>query len=307
VCFEVDGKAFEAHVGPAALEFGEHRVYGSAFPGDRRLRFLLRKQLTLKGTVTCGAKFERPGCRASGDYNTGMGNTLCFLVEVVAAMRGFQVPFDLLVDGDNALIFMEEDDSQNVLGAFAQTVVEQSGHEVTLERPASRLEDVRFGGSAPVFLGQKRGWVMVREWHRILSGVFTSHIYLREPVFALEWMLGAAMCELSLSRGVPILQAFCLKALEGLRPGVRRRNVREHPHRDALALGAWFATEDDVLEVDVQARLSFEAAFGVSPDEQRRIENGLLVSVNLDKWRHVDAKSFRDWLDEADLHQTWDV
>jgi len=305
VCFEVDGKAFEAHVGPFALSQGEHRVYKCAFPRDSRLATLLSKQVVLEGSTRCGAKFKRPGGRASGDFNTGMGNTLCFLVEVVAAMRGFGCPFDLFIDGDNALIFLEEDDSEGVLGAFARTVLLQSGHEVTLERPARRLEEVRFGGAAPVFLGQANGWVMVRDWHRILSGVFTSPVYLREPVFATEWMLGAAMCELSLSRGLPILQTFCLRAIAELRPRVRRKHVREHAFRDALCLGSWFASEGDAKPVTLEARLSFEAAFGVPPDEQVRIENDLLVSVNLSKWRHVTVNSLTDWLDEPGIHDTW--
>jgi len=113
------------------------------------------------------------------------------------------------------------------------------------------------------------------------------------------------MCELSLSRGVPILQTFCLKALNHLRPRVRRRHVREHAFRDALCLGSWFASEGDAKPVSLEARLSFEAAFGVSADEQVRIENDLLVSVNLSEWRHVAVDSLADWLDEPGIHETW--
>jgi len=270
VCFEADGEAFEAHVGPASLR-EEQKVYGAAFPGDTRLRHLLTKQLELFGTTSCGAKFSRKGARASGDYNTGMGNSIVFLVEVVAALRSYGLShFDVLVDGDNVLVFLEQDECEPVLEGFSDVILKNCGHEVLLERPAYVLEDVRFGGSAPVFLGDKRGWSMVREHHRVLSGAFSSHIYLREAVFAREWMVGVAMCELSQARGVPILQSFFVSALKSL--GGSRR-VREHPFGDYLVKGAWFANEGDQLGVTLEARLSFERAFGVDPDEQVRLEN----------------------------------
>lgn len=299
VCFEADGKAFEAHVGPAALE-KEHAVYAAAFPGDRRLGLLLSKQLELRGTTSCGAKFGRDGGRASGDFNTGMGNSLCFLVEVVSALRTFALSkFDVLVDGDNVLVFVEAAESKPVLEGFSNAILESCGHEVLLERPAFVLEDVRFGGSAPVFLGERHGWSMVREHHRVISGAFSSHIYLREPVFAREWMVGVAMCELSQARGVPVLQAFFTSAIRALGP-VKR--VREHPHRDALALGAWFATEDSALEVSLEARVSFERAFGVPMEEQRRLEKSFDDMVFGSSWECLSgvesASDLQDYLDK---------
>jgi len=294
VCFEADGKAFEAHVGPAALK-KEQAVYAAAFPGDARLGFLLKKQLELRGTVSCGAKFSREGGRASGDFNTGMGNSLCFLVEVVAALRAFSLgKFDVLVDGDNVLVFLEASESKPVLEGFSDAILQNCGHEVVLERPAFVLEDVRFGGSAPVFLGEGRGWSMVREHHRVVSGAFSSHIYLREPVFAREWMVGVAMCELSQARGVPILQAFFTSAIRALGPV---KKVREHPHRDALALGAWFATEDSSLEVSLEARVSFERAFDVSIEEQERLERSFASMEFGSSWELISGVE-----NAADLH-----
>lgn len=300
VCFEIDGKAFEAHVGPAFIA-QEHRVYASAFPGDGRLRELLSKQLELKGTLSCGAKFSRPGCRASGDFNTGMGNSLIFLVECVAALRQLGVRFDLLVDGDNALVFLQRGTEGAVLRDLPVLIQQSSGHEITLERPAYRVEDVRFGGGAPVYLGDRLGWTMVREYNRVLSGVFTSHVYMREPKFARKWMVGAAMCELSLARGVPILQQFCLEALKSL----GKARVSENHHRDALVMGAWFATEDNAVPVTVDARISFERAFGISPDEQLAIEagfSGLCFGGDLEIFNPLHLS---DWLDVPGVHSSW--
>jgi len=298
VCFEIDGAAFEAHVGPAQL-VEEHCVYRRAFPGDRRLRWLLNAQRRLVGTVS-NAKFSRDGCRASGDFNTGMGNSLIFLVECISALRGCGVHFDLLVDGDNALLFVSEPDLALVIRDFPVLVERSSGHEVKLERPTKIIEEIRFGGSAPVQVG--RGWAMVREWHRVLSGAFVSHIHLREPKFARIWMNGVARCELSLARGVPILQEWAVRAINTLATG---KKIKEDFYRDYFAMGASLATLDEVSTVTLATRLSFERAFGVSVDEQLAIEAGFSFEGMNRPWRHFDPHSFERWMDEVGVHETW--
>jgi hypothetical protein len=301
VCFEIDGAAFEAHVGPSQLE-QEAAVYGAAFPGDDRLRWLLGCQKQLLGEVA-GAKFSRPGARASGDFNTGMGNSLIFLVEVVSALRVLGVHFDVLVDGDNALLFLKRSDLGLVVGNFAALVTRSSGHEVKLEAPTSVVEEIRFGGSAPVYLGSRLGWSMVREWHRVLSGAFCSHVHLREPVFARRWMLGVAQCELSIARGVPILQEWAVRAQHAL-SGVRV--ARADFYRDQFALGASLVGVDAAVQVDMDARISFEKAFGVSVDEQVAIENGFEFSGLRKSYSFYTPKRFSHWIDEVGVHDTWE-
>lgn len=287
VC-EIDGKAFEAHVGRDQL-LEEQSVYRAAFPGDQGLVRLLAAQLTLEGTLPCGAKFSREGGRASGDFNTGMGNTIVMCCVVVGAMRSFGVPYDLLVDGDNALIFVPGQHSERVVKGIARRVFEESGHEVTLESPTRVLEEVRFGRSAPVWSGGC--WRMVRDWTSVLSGALCSHRWLKEPTFAREWVRGVAGCELSLARGVPVLQAW---ALELSRQWGGPEGVRLHPHADLLYQGAWLASRDDRLEVTLEARLSFERAFGVTPDAQVKMERGFRGQLGFDlrNWTAVCPPTF---------------
>jgi hypothetical protein len=271
VVFEADARAFEAHVGTAQLK-GEHAIYAAAFPGDRELARLLREQLSLRGTTASGVRFSREGARASGDFNTGMGNSLIMLAVVVAALRSYNIPFDVAVDGDNALVFLRGRDAPRVLGNFASVVLQNSGHEVELERPVDYIEGMRFGNSHPVkVLPFDDGWSMVRDWKRVVSGATASHRWLREPKFAREYLTGVAMCELSLARGVPLLQAW---ALELLRAMGGSRDVRTHPHVEYLQVGAWFAREASAREVSAEARVSFERAFGLPPDTQQQLERG---------------------------------
>jgi len=281
VCFEVDAKAFEAHVTSAQLR-AEASVYLAAYQGDQALADVLRRQ-RFAGVTPSGVKFGRPGGRASGDFNTGMGNTLIMLSILVGVLKSYGCKFDLLVDGDNALVFLPGVVYRTVVQDFAQRVLDCSGHELTLEKPVTYPEAVRFGRSAPVFLGRRLGWTMVREPEAVLSGAYASHRWLREPSFGRRWVGGVAQCELSLARGVPVLQRA---ALGVFRQTVSGKAVPLDALTDYFAVGAWLAEEKDVVEVCREARVSFEKAFGWSPERQLLVE-GLLDTVVVGSAREV--------------------
>jgi hypothetical protein len=278
VVFEVDGRAFEAHVDVWQL-LQEHSVYESAYPGDGGLKKILNKQLHNFGRTECGVKFSRDGGRASGDFNTGMGNSLIMLAVVVGTLREMgATKWDVLVDGDNALLFLPGSDAQRVYASFAHTALELSGHEMTLERPTRVVEEVRFGQSAPVRC--EGGWKMVREWSKVLSHSTSSHHHLREPRFAVEHLRGVSLCETSLSHGVPILWAFTRRLL-ALTEGVEARRL--HSLRDYQVLGVDLdrLQAQGAREPDDEARQSFHLAFGVDADGQRIIE---------DSFSHIDIQ-----------------
>lgn len=295
VVFEVDGAAFEAHVDFWQL-LQEHSVYETAYPRSGDLKRLLNRQLRNFGVTSCGVKFARLGGRASGDFNTGMGNSLVMLALVDACLRlsgSFQ--YDTLVDGDNALIFVEGRFSQVVVDGFAEHALRCSGHELVLERETRVLEEVRFGQSAPVVTA--RGLTMVRDWVKVVSQGTSSHIHLRDLRFASEWLLGAALCEVSLSRGVPILWKWASKLRE---LAESNRDVRFHPHVHYQMLGVDLSRvrADAVVEgPSVQARESFFRAFGVSPEEQIRLESCFGRGLQLEPWRPIEFSDSEFYLE----------
>lgn len=268
VVMEVDGKAFEAHVVLWQL-LQEHSVYASAYPGDGDLRRALNAQLRNFGVTSCGVRFSREAGRASGDFNTGVGNSLIMLAVVVGCLSELGLAtWDTLVDGDNALLFLRAPDMHRVVPLFAATAVRISGFEMTLERPVSSMEGVRFGQSAPVWV--EGGWMMVREWRKVLSHAVASHVHLLEPRFALEWIRGVALCEASLAHGVPVLYAWANRLL-ALTDSVKR--VRMDAHRDYQVLGVDFSLVGSrAREPDEFSRQSFHEAFGVTPSEQVQLE-----------------------------------
>nr|QDH89293.1 MAG: RNA-dependent RNA polymerase [Riboviria sp.] len=261
---------------------GNSRVVAKGLNPVQRANLIVRKMSQLSdcfGRTDCGVKFSREGGRASGDFNTGMGNSLIMLAVVVGTLsRQGAGKWDVLVDGDNALLFLPGSDAERVYATFADTALKLSGHEMTLERPTRVVEEVRFGQSAPVRC--EGGWKMVREWRKVLSHSTSSHHHLREPRFAVEHLRGVSLCETSLSHGVPILWAFTRRLL-ALTEGVEPRRL--HSLRDYQILGVDLdrLQTQGAREPDDEARQSFHLAFGVDADGQRIIE---------DSFSHIDIQ-----------------
>lgn len=282
VCFEVDGAAFEAHVDVWQL-LKEQGVYLAAYGGDRELEDLLRRQLVNEGTTPGGVKFSRAGGRASGDFNTGMGNTLVMLGVVVGVLRSLQIPFDLLVDGDNALVFLHSRDSARVVREFHDHALSFSGHDMVLERPVQIVEEIRFGQCAPVEIHPGR-WTMVRDWRKVVSQMTSNHAHLNQPNFVMPYLKGVAQCELVLNVGVPVISSFAHHLLEQTRDF---KSVDGSFYRDYQVLGVELERRGEATfeEPTAIARCSFHRAFGVAPDEQILLERQLRhVTINVGEW-----------------------
>jgi len=264
VVVEVDGAQFEAHVSREMLEL-EHSVYVARYPD---LASVLRKQLVLEGKTSCGIRFRREGARASGDFNTGLGNTLCMGAMVLATtplvVRG---KWDTLVDGDNCLLFLSPSDVPNIMTRFAPLAQRLSGFECTIESPVTVLEHITFGQSKPVFDGVS--YRMVRDPWKVMSNSLSTYRF-HDAGFRRHLFGGVALCEIAANRGVPVLQSFFTKALRAFgHPKIRALAHLEEYH---YLLGSLFDTTGVTREVVPRARSSFELAFGISPVEQRRLE-----------------------------------
>lgn len=271
VVMEVDGKAFEAHVGVRSVEL-EHSCYMAAYRGDPELRFLLGKQRTA-GVAPGGIRFSRPGGRASGDFNTGMGNSMVMLATVDCSMGSIGCRYDTIVDGDNALLFVERSDIARVLANFEQLALRYAGQEMVLERPVSTLEEVCFGQSNPINLGNELR--MVRNWKKVISGATASHNHMHHFGEVHRFLLGVALCEYTLAKGVPILGRYFFQLQADCRRVAAAPLDASH-YRDYEVLGVRvkdaLAREPEWTEPSNVARVSFCKAFGEEPDFQRAIE-----------------------------------
>nr|UYZ32451.1 RNA-dependent RNA polymerase [Alternaria dianthicola umbra-like virus 1] len=287
VVFEVDGSAFEAHVDSWQLE-AEHGVYMAAHSGAPELARLLARQLVNEGNTPGGLRFSRAGGRASGDFNTGMGNTLIMLAVVVAVLRHLKVPFDVLVDGDNALVFLSQCDSARVCSRFAELALLFSGHEMVLENPVTTMEHIRFGQSAPVEVSSGR-WTMVRSWDKVVSHMTSSHAHLQQPAFALPFLRGVAQCELALHQGLPVAQ-FMARNIIARTEGVKA--VGDSFYRDYEVMGVSLGDrhKSRFVEPTMTCRESFARAFGLEPDQQLQLERDLEgLTIDVGPWQPEES------------------
>jgi len=307
--FEIDGKAFEAHVTIQQIN-SEHSVYKAAYPGEAELRSLLRYQRSLKGRTAGGIRYSRDGCRASGDFNTGLGNTLIMGCATNAVIRRLQMRrtfrATVLADGDNCLVFVETRYASWVAEAFKEQIGSVIGQELTVEKPVTKFEAIMFGQSRPCWNGDE--YVMVRDPIKSVSHSFSGYRHYNHYTFGLRLAKSIAIAELNLVRGVPIVEAYYATALAKLKHIKHLTNPEDYLEGHLLE-----ATFDPAVKprgVTAEARRSFAHAWGIGVEEQLTIESKLMeslasfpnpsylnkvVEVRDEASEPIDAEEIRGW------------
>lgn len=271
VCVSIDASRWDKHVAEWMLE-EEHRAYLAMCPSDR-LRTLLRWQRKNRGVSTHGIRYWAKGKRMSGDMNTALGNCYLMVVLVRCVMGDLKISkYDIGDDGDDCLLFVEEEDLARLVAGAAGAFLEY-GHEVKIENITREFEKIVHCQCRPTLTGE--GWAMVRDWRKVLSHACSSYRHYNEPKGGSRVLRSVGHCEVALHPGVPILQEFGLELLrrtEGIRPagldvsdGEFYRTMFERGSAEKIFSHA-------AMPVTDVARVAFHDTWGVSPDEQLHIE-----------------------------------
>jgi len=288
VCFEVDCRSFESHMDISMLE-EEHGIY-SALLKSPRLRQLLSWQLEFSGEFRSGVRYRAKGVRASGDFNTGLGNSLVMCCLVLAVAARLRTKFDMLVDGDNAVIFISLK-HLNLWRRELPLVFKEMGHEAEMGEVASEVSGIVFGQSKPLCVNGR--WTMVRSPLKVLSHAFAGHQHFNEMRGGVRVLKSVAYCEAVLNRGVPVLQAFAHAMLKRLRhvsfarEGVDLGNFEYQ--RVATSSDGWRSRNWEVITTD--ARLQFERSWGIPVVQQLLWEKSFKVGVIPGDWVGVPRSS----------------
>jgi hypothetical protein len=103
---------------------------------------------------------------------------------------------------------------------FAEAATAVSAQELAVENPVTRLEQVTFGQSNPVVVYRPNSgavYSMVRNPWKVLAGAYSGYRhyndYHRQGVRVLK---SISQAELTLARGVPVLEAYFATALKRL-------------------------------------------------------------------------------------------
>lgn len=281
VCFEVDCKSFESHLVLEMLR-EEHGIYRALMPDDR-LKELLSWQEEFSGRFRSGVKFRAKGVRASGDFNTGLGNTLIMCCLVLAVARKLKTKFDFLADGDNAVVFVRSTDLALWRRELPKIFL-SLGHEAEMGEVSSEVSGIVFGQSKPLCVNGR--WTMVRDPLKVLSNAFAGHQHYGEIRGGRRVLKSVAYCEAVINRGVPVLQAFAHAMLVRLRstPFVREgfdlgnyeyQRIASHSDRWAQA---------NFEDIGLSTRLLFEKSWGFSVEEQLRLESSFKVGRLPEDW-----------------------
>lgn len=258
VYFEIDHSKFDSTVRVEHLK-SLHKYYQRFYPRDQQLRKLLRHQLNNKGVTKSGIKYEVKGTRMSGDFDTGLGNSIINYWCLRGWLRrcGFK-KFDIVLDGDDSIVIVEKNEEYKAkpglfehLGFETKFFVKYDIHQVDFCQ--SRLMITPF----PNF---------VRSPLRALSH---TNVVLRSygKKTYLEWAAGIGRCELSLNPGVPILQVLGLK--------LSTCSQRFYFDESTKWRMGSIKTRMKFHVITDQSRYEFYRCWGIDPAMQEAIEDGI--------------------------------
>ena len=271
---QLDVSRFDQCVSREAL-IAEHALYQIVTP-DPKLRQLLSWQLTNYGRSSAGVKYVSDGRRMSGDMNTALGNCVLMIAMLSYCCRGYS--YDILDDGDDALLFVELADADRVAEQL-QLHYRRFGFNLKVESIVSgpdMLHRICFCQARVVALDSTT-LRMVRDYRKVFRSLTTSE-GLNQPLTRATRVAQLALCELALSAGVPVLQSYCLALLRsavraGANIGVGPVDVSslfDPQLRYRYELDG--VTKAEPCEITQVARLSYAVAFECPIPEQLALE-----------------------------------
>jgi hypothetical protein len=278
----VDASRFDQSVDKPWLE-STHDTYQSLFCEDDELITLEQCQLSNRGRTRKGYRFRSKAGRASGDQDTGLGNSDITSKSIGEYLRRRQIDGDWLCDGDDALVFLEKDELVK-MQYFAHDM-QHMGFKMTIEQPVYDMEDIEFCQCKPVEVRPDK-WVMVRKPRRAIQRALSSNTTMGNIKQALKVMYAVGMCEGALHAGIPIMQAFaswCRRNGQKCSDKMIRLLVeRNHSY--------WELPKTKILEMPIHdvARESFSRAFDIAHNLQREIEL-IFETHNYVDWSEIDG------------------
>lgn len=256
----------------------------------------------------------------SGDMNTALGN--CIIMSVMVASYFHQrcpgIKWDMLDDGDDCLVFVEEGDYPRATRHLISEFLDY-GMELTVEPPARKFTDIEFCRGRPVYDGHR--WRFVLDPVRVLSNAATGKVLGHETKARLS---SIGRCELILNAGIPVLQEWALALMRAGEPPAKvaafGRRAKAHQVKGRTwkpldrsdsyywRLKAENRSLDDAAELPItgEARRSFAAAWGVSIERQLEWESYLKNLVVHTTFERMPDFS-RDWRHERTLDETPDL
>ncbi|AAG02571.1 RNA-dependent RNA polymerase, partial [Tobacco mottle virus] len=264
VCVGLDAKRFDQHISMPALKF-THGIYRK-FIKNAEFSNLLDKMLINHGVGTAKdgrVKYKVRGCRMSGDMDTALGNCTIMVLMTRNLCLKLNIPHELMNNGDDCIVMFDQQYLQ-VFNSAVKPYFKSLGFNIKVEEPRYTLERVEFCQTHPVYDGEK--WRMVRLLTAIAKDCAT--VINWEQLTA--WWAAIGKCGLAVLSGMPIYTNFYRWLIRiGKVGGVERHPVWKNEGLRWYTMGLDLSGQQVITD---EARLSFAAAFGVTPQMQEALE-----------------------------------
>lgn len=258
----LDHSKFDAHVTIPWLR-ATHAFY-KWMNEDPDLPGILKYQLVNRCRSMHNIRYVSAGKRMSGDYDTGLGNSLinfAILSYICAPLGKLGTDYDIILDGDDSVISCSAS-RLDLLGDIPARCRELA-METKVEEVVMSVFEVQFCQCRLVLVGEGVPR-LVRTPYRAISRAVATVKNL-QPWEVPMLLTSKGDCELACNNGVPVLQSFALY-LKRMGRGAKGLYTKETSYR-LHAEGADVAPPI-AAEITETARASFWTAFGVDPSLQ---------------------------------------
>lgn len=266
VAVGLDASRFDASTDSGMLEH-EHGLYNMLFR-SKELARILRMQINNKGVAYCHdgkVKYSVKGGRGSGDMNTSLGNSYIMCAIVWSWLRQCGVKASLVNNGDDCVVIMEDTDLENFQTGFTDFAL-SCGYTMVVEQPVREMEHIEFCQTHPVLVGGQ--WRMVRNYNSAREKDSMCLFPLDSPGALAAWIYAVGECGMALTAGVPVMQEMYTAFMRSGKPS----NMKEAVFMQSGSLMLSKGMDSKWVPVADSTRVSFFAAFGITPDEQTAME-----------------------------------
>jgi hypothetical protein len=229
---------------------------------------LLSWQIANKGVATGvdgRIKYSVRGCRMSGDMNTALGNCLLMCAMVWAYCFEKGVDAELINNGDDCVVFMEEQDMPRFRSGLEMWFT-QMGFTMKVEEPVREFERIEFCQTSPVWTPE--GYIMVRKFPLAMAKDCHTMLPVDQRTTRLGWLTAIGECGLAGAGGIPVYDAFYSRLL-ALGEGV---HIGAHTALESGFSRLVAGMDRSKCKIHPRTRFSFWLAFGITPDQQEALE-----------------------------------
>lgn len=244
----LDHSKFDSCVQVKHLRF-LHRIYTRAIR-DPRFKCMLQYQINNRGFTKGGIRYKVQGTRMSGDYDTGLGNTILNHYLMYVVFRN--VKFHLLLDGDDSVVVMEKSELVKVdFGEFARL-----GFGTTY-KIVSELNQVEFCRAILIPDEIPR---FARDPVRAITNMSASFNWYTEEGYR-HYLAGLGLGEAAASNGVPIISVIAAKLVGLSNKPIINENIKY-----------MYGEAGPAVSITDAAREAVYVNYGISPALQEYIE-----------------------------------